>query len=349
MPNFGSRPVSVDALRVSPVMQREAAVAADVVATPQSSPKKLRAWVERLESLTWPRGYQLGVVRLRGGVGGSTVAAAVASVLAAKNARSAERTLLFDAAGTRFTGPARRWGVPVGAMSVSGAISVGLTWTAHDDVWSGLSRTAGGAHVLLGAAGDEPPLDAEKSATLLDDVRGAFADVVVDLPVGLPVDLPWVQGRGLTDLVFVTAPDRASVSATAEALVWLGNQGVPRDRLAVIVNHGVPGRRDRAGIVELASRCACVGELPPAKAVSAPAGPAESLPGDVRIAITKVLLAGGREASSRALGAARTQASTGSGSPWTDTETPTGGVNPWIPTAERAAATSSTTPTLRKG
>lgn len=332
MAEFGSRPVSVDALRGGAVVTQRAntEVPPDVVPT-ATAPKKLQAWLERLHATTWPRGYKIGIARLSGGVGGSTLAAALSSVLVEKNALNGDATLLFDAAGSRFATPATRWGVPVTGVSVNGAISEGLTWTVGDDAWAGLARTAGGAHVLLGAAGDEPSVEPDKSATLLEGIRGAFADVVVDLPAGLPVDLPWVRDLGLTDLLFVTAGDRPSVTRTAEALVWLVHQGIAPDRLLVAVNHGVPGRRDRAAITQLASRCARLVELPAAKHLAAaPGGPAAQLPADAHISLIKLLLARSRQYTSRS-GSATTATTT---SPPANSSPETNqGENPWIKTA----------------
>ncbi|WP_460809766.1 MinD/ParA family ATP-binding protein [Microlunatus endophyticus] len=88
---------------------------------------------------------------------------------------------------------------------------------------------------------------------------------IIDSPAGLAKTLQVAATYPASSIVLLSRPDRASLADTAAALIWLQDvQRVGRDRLTVVVNHGVgpvdPG--SKAAATALGIRCRSVHRFP---------------------------------------------------------------------------------------
>ena len=100
--------------------------------------------------------------------------------------------------------------------------------------------------------------------TALAAVEDRYAPVIIDNPCGLPSESPWTTAAGFS-VVLVVRPDEYSLTAAAEALVWMHDQHlVTKQQVTVVLNYGA-GTRTRGYIPAasaLAIRCRDLHLLP---------------------------------------------------------------------------------------
>jgi len=175
----------------------------------------------------WAGSRRLLVASLAGGVGRSTVAAAVAGAAA-----PAVRALLLDATGLEESAAAVR----VGTGSVSRRP---WTWAVDPDAavhLAALHRRVEASTVpvvaLAGDRGTAPPADAVAAAVA---AATDFPLVVVDLPAGGPAARAALRAAGPDPLlVLVCRPDPADIDDAADLLQQLGSDDADTEGRAVL-------------------------------------------------------------------------------------------------------------------
>src|SRR6476661_9214373 len=206
----------------------------------------------------WAGSRRLLVASLAGGVGRSTVAAAVAGAAA-----PAVRALLLDATGLEESAAAVR----VGTGSVSRRP---WTWAVDPDAavhLAALHRRAEASTVpvvaLAGDRGTAPPADAVAAAMA---AATDFPLVVVDLPAGGPAARAALRAAGPDPLlVLVCRPDPAEIDAAADLLQQLGSDDADtegRAVLAVTADRGGMPRPARRRLAAAAGSAAGVLTVP---------------------------------------------------------------------------------------
>lgn len=255
---YGSRPVSVDLAR-GHCLTGEPAPQPGVAVTP-SAARHDRNAVDHLSLKHWPRGHRVVVGALAGGTGRTTVAGALANLLAELPfAHIWPPVLLFEPAPRRLSTTLQRWGVNQ-ETTLSQAAPPGDNVPSID-----VRQALSGVNVLVNdrTAGPNP---AGSSDELLRAVQHHHSVVVLDAPVGLPSDLSWVrEAPNTVSILLIVRPDQTSLAEAAEALVWMNDHHVlPRHQVTVVINHAHEAavRNIHPAKTALESRCAAVHELP---------------------------------------------------------------------------------------
>ena len=235
---YGARVVAIDTLRGLTLAEPQTPT--DQTPTDQTvvawrsrdlSPQQIS---DRLSLAHWPWGHQIVVCSLAGGVGRTTVAGLLATVLAERGfAHLWPPIALQEDAKDPVTSALRRWDV-----------------TAPDHPDDDL-RTRSGAWVFTGG---QPPRRREDYSTL-----------IIDAPAGHPATNHTVAVTPSSSVLLVVRPDRASLAEAAEVLVSMHDrQQVARDRVVVMVNHTSHQPVDRASktaAAVLSTRCSAVHRL----------------------------------------------------------------------------------------
>lgn len=228
-PGYGARIVSVDTLRrcrLAETRPDEQTTVALTVGRP--TPTHIP---DRLALAHWPRGHQILVGSLAGGVGRTTVSGLLGTVLAELPFAHIWPPVALHETGYQppRRGPHR--------------------WDLVDD--DGDLVTRAGAWVF--ADGAAPAR------------RDDFSVIIEDHTPGLPSH---ETGDGLdpgTSMLLVVRPDRTSLAEASDALVRLHDeQLLDRHQVVVVINHGTgqSDRGSRAAGTALWTRCAAVHNMP---------------------------------------------------------------------------------------
>lgn len=230
---YGARVVAIDSLRGLILAEPEAPTDQTLVSwlSRDLSPQQVS---DRLGLAHWPWGHQIVVCSLAGGVGRTTVAGLLATVLAERGfAHIWPPIALLEAATQPVTSAIRRWDVPAREHP-------------DDDL-----RTQSGAWVFTGG---QPPRRREDYST-----------IIIDAPAGHPTCNHTIAVTPSASVLLVVRPDTASLAEAAEVLVAMHDrQQVVRDRVVVVVNHTHPRPADRASktaAAVLSTRCVAVHRL----------------------------------------------------------------------------------------
>jgi hypothetical protein len=212
---------------------------------------------DRLALAHWPWGHQIVVSSLAGGVGRTTLAGLLATVLTELSfAHIWPPIALAETATRAFSDTAHRWDVLDGDP---------------DDT----ACTRSGAWVFT---------DGQVVRR-----REDFSTIIIDALPGVPSANHTVAVDPRASILLVVRPDQASLAEAADVLVWMHDQHqVDRGRVVVVINHTSTtpvGRRSRAAATALATRCAGVHQLPFHPAL----GPGRALPsgGDLPVSIRR--------------------------------------------------------------
>lgn len=247
---YGSRPVSIDLLRHQPLHAVSGQGQAwRVRRAPVSA---TRDCVDRLAVKHWPQRHRILVCSLAGGVGRSTVARAIADLLAElPYAKIWAPILLIEA-------EPRRW-VRMGGDAAHAQASPEPGRPCCQPV-----TEFGREPVILPSGAHALPLSKASRPATVDQTEAALASCehthrvsVLDTPTGLPCDHPWINDASYSVLL-VTRPDRGSLDEAADALTWMNdNEMVPRSRVTVAINSlsGPSSRVSYAAGIALAVRC----------------------------------------------------------------------------------------------
>lgn len=235
---YGARVVAIDSLRgltlAEPQTPTDQTPTDQTVVSWRSRDLSTQQIRDRLGLAHWPWGHQIVVCSLAGGVGRTTVAGLLATVLAERGfAHLWPPIALVEAATQPVTSAVRRWDVPAPDHP-------------DDDL-----RTRAGALVFTGG---QPPRRREDYSTL-----------IIDAPAGHPATNHTVAVTPCASVLLVVRPDRASLAEAAEVLVAMHDrQQVARDRVVVVINQTHPRPADRASkaaAVVLSTRCSAVHRL----------------------------------------------------------------------------------------
>lgn len=239
----GHRPVAINSHRTSgaPVDVTEAP-AVNSVPVPATPGRKVDDLQRRLRAVPWPRGQRVLFCSLDGGVGRSTLASVAALAIAdARPENGAAASVLYiDPAMTPHSATSSRLGLTPGDGCVGAALVGGelLAW-----------RPAGGSSIAVVRASTPawPQVSMAQLLATSEPMVRAVRHVVVDCVPGPPV-----LRDELAALVYVTRPDEDALTRLTDHLVWLVRQGIPKNRISVVVNHHV----NRGGWVPRSRRLA---------------------------------------------------------------------------------------------
>ena len=231
---YGARSVPVDTLRRTPLREADTdAPEPELVRITTGSPSPAVV-ADRLALAHWPRGHQIMVCSLGGGIGRTTVSGLLATVLAELPYAHLWPPIALHETSTRLLSPTpRRWDL--------------LHAEDSPTEW----RTRSGASAFIGGE--------------LPAQRTDFSVIVVDATAGLPSDQEPVHSDPGSSVVLVVRPDRDSLAEAAEALVWMHDRHlVTRQRVVVVINDsaGRPDRGSRAAATALWTRCVAVHRFP---------------------------------------------------------------------------------------
>lgn len=253
---YGARPVSMDLARGRVLAESEANAPPDPLARFAHSPV-----ADQLALAHWPWGHFVVVCGLAGGTGRSTLAALFAAAIAElPYAHVHKPVALVEMQPRLLSTTRRRW-------LAEAAPAKQAPQRAVDRYRAPVTRSG----IVLPASVPAEPQ------------RAAYSVVVVEAPVGLPSEHEIVRADPTSSVLLVVRPDRRSLAETAEALVWMHDQGlVHRSRVVVVVNQGVGqvDRGSRAASTALAVRCRSVHKL----AYNQRLGPTACLPSGTALA-----------------------------------------------------------------
>lgn len=235
MTGYGSRTVSVDLVRGRTLVPVDEGANASTFRSSRPISAMTCAQVsDRLSLSHWPRGHQIFICSLAGGVGRTTVAGLLGLVLANQ--------------------PFRHIRPPVALVERSprGLSRTSTRWTPARNALqqARIGQTTSGLPDIL--------------AVVDNANRANYSCVIVEAPAGLPSDDDAIVEDPSSSLVIVTPPDKESLDALSEALIWMAKLAyISRDRVTVVVNWGSRPytRPDRASIAALGIRCSSVHRL----------------------------------------------------------------------------------------
>lgn len=245
---YGARPVSVDLARnhrLTQTADREARLNVPGRSAQPGGHRVTQSQVsDQLALAHWPADQLVAVCSLAGGVGRTTVAGLFALTLAGLPYAQLHRPVALGELDPSPLSQSRiRWGVPPDLDHVA------------------VTQIGGRVRILadITAPADGRPIR------------------VIDSPAGLTATLGMATSSPATSIVLLTRPDPASLADAAAALIWLQDvQGVERQRLTVVINHGSgPGSPgSKAAATALGIRCRSIHRLPAHTAL----GPGTPLP-----------------------------------------------------------------------
>lgn len=270
--NPGSKPVAFDVDRGRLSYHAPVQAASLPVMMPARNRASLAAVIEAADKAT----TRWSITSLDGGVGRSTVAAALASLLASGTAD----VLVVD--GSPSPWPATLTQLDVPACPVSLALTHVRPWPE----W--IPRSAAGMHVLAGSAAGYPTITAW-DLQRIPNLPGAtsFSHVLVDWPSGITPPV------SLGETILVARGDTPSL----ERVVQLLNAGIlDPAKTTLVVNHGttVAGidRRARSLRTTLEGRVSHVAQLHHDKALGATPFHPTRLAAATATALTEILTKG---------------------------------------------------------